>query len=69
MGLADEVTSVRPYRKKAWVLDQLGPDADDFLALLADPKVSFRTLHRALTRRGIEIPDRTIFRWCQEARR
>lgn len=68
MSLTDEVRSVPPYKKRQWVEDQLGAEADEFRALLADPAVSPTALTKALARRGISIPDRTVHAWAQQAR-
>lgn len=68
MGMADEVSRV-PYRKRAWVVEQLGDEGPEFEALLADPTVSPADLARVLERRGIHIPDRTIYSWAMQARR
>ena len=57
-----------PYRKRQWVLDQLGDEADEFETLLADPNISPRAIQRALTRRGIRLGVRTIYFWAGEAR-
>ena len=69
MGLADEVRGGIPHKKRAWVDDQLGDEAAEFAALLADPKVVPVDLCRALERRGIEIPHRTMYEWCCKARK
>ena len=69
MGLTEEVTGAPPYRKQAWVESCLGDEADEFRALLADPSVVPNSIWRALAKRGIHVPDRTVWRWCQEARR
>lgn len=69
MSLTSEARADPPYRKKAWVEERLGDEAGEFRELLADPGVSYRAIWRALRKRGIEIPDRTVYAWTQEARR
>ena len=66
--MSDEVSRV-PYRKRAWVAEQLGDEGPEFEALLADPEVPPIDLARVLIRRGIHIPDRTIYAWANQARR
>lgn len=68
MGMADEVNWV-PYRKRAWVTEQLGDEGPEFEALLADPRVSPTDLARVLARRGIDVPGRTVYEWAAQARR
>lgn len=68
MSLTDEVATYAPYRKREWVDEQLGDEADEFAVLLADPKVSPSALAKALNRRGITIPARTVHAWAQRAR-
>lgn len=69
MSFVAEVKAEPPYRKKAWVEAQLGDEAEEFRQLLADPTVRYGSIWRALRKRGIDVPDRTVYRWCQEARR
>ena len=66
--MSDEVSRV-PYRKRAWVAEQLGDEGAEFEALLADPEVPPVDLARVLERRGIFIPERTVYFWASQARR
>ncbi len=68
MGTFDGLREAVPYRKRAWVNEQLGADADEFAELLADPKVSPKAIARALNDRGIPIPFRTVYTWADLAR-
>jgi len=68
MGTFDGLREAIPYRKRDWVNEQLGVDANEFAELLADPNVSPRAIARALTERGIPIPFRTIYTWADTAR-
>jgi hypothetical protein len=71
MGLKDEVvadSTAPPWHKKAWVITRLGKEGPEFEALLADPGMHYVAITRALRRRNIEIPSRTIYRWTREAR-
>jgi hypothetical protein len=69
MSLTDEVSGRIPHKKRAWVEEQLGDEADEFRALLADPKVLAVDLCAALERRGMTIPHRTMYEWCIQARK
>lgn len=71
MGLAEEVaagSNQPPWHKKQWVVDQLGDEGPEFLGLLADPSMSYIAITEALLRRGVQVPSRTVYRWCREAR-
>lgn len=68
MGLATEAKSAVPYRKYDWVLTRLGDEAAEFEELLADTSVNAADLHRALHKRGIDIPYRTLWVWAKRAR-
>jgi hypothetical protein len=62
------VQTKTPYRKRDWVVEELGDDGPDFLELLADPSVIPAAISHELDQRRIFVPYRTVYRWCQEAR-
>ena len=70
-GFLEEVTeaSAVPYwGKLAWIKEQMGDEAQDLEAALADPKVSPAAIWKALVSRGFPITERGVNYWCRQAR-
>lgn len=66
--LADRVRAAAaeaPYRKRAWLRAQLGDEAADLDALLADPSVPPMHIWRELKERGFKIGKATIYVWAE----
>lgn len=73
MGLAAEVRAAseqmpRTY-KWPWILEQLGPEADELEALIADASVRPVAIFRALEQRGFDISQEAVNARCRKARR
>jgi len=72
VGIADEVRAVsvgmpRTY-KWPWILEQLGDEADELEALVADPSVRPIAIWQALKNRGFDISNESVNAKCRRAR-
>lgn len=72
MGLAEDVraeSAGMPYSHKwPWIREQLGEEASELDALVADPSVRPSAIGKALRARGFDISDEAVAGKCRKAR-
>lgn len=72
MGLAEDVrancSGIPATHKMPWIKEQLGAEAAELDALIADPSVRPSAIGKALRARGFDITDESIAAKCRKAR-